>query len=114
MATSKRKVKSSATKRHYKRLQVTLTRTITITLATELTVEAITSGHAVLTAPDKVRIHNAIRERLAIEQLEGMEREWRTEKVDENQQFAVDWASLQQKEPHIEITEADKPAAVME
>lgn len=104
MATPKRKVKTSATKR----LKITLEKTVTLRLTSEVEVEAEQiDGPTTQAERDRSsgRILKAIKDRMAKEAGEDIERQWLTEKVDANDAFSIDWSSIQEVDPHITVHE---------
>jgi hypothetical protein len=102
MGSQARKVKPSATKR----VRMTLEKTVTYRMLTvvELEVEIKTDSG------ERCRsLRQAARRQLEAEQRQGIERQWLTEKVDENSEFSVVWGSIQEIAPHISLIKANEP-----
>lgn len=93
MGTPKRKVKKSATKR----FSVQLEKTVTLRLTSVIEVE--------IAEPDRGKLfaalQEAIRQKLAVERCNDIEREWLTNKVDENSEFSFSPSSIAEITPHL-------------
>lgn len=89
------KVKGGVTKR----FRVTIKKAVTLhyTSSMEVDVPARKGSHQTVIA-------SAVEKQMARERKENAEREWSTKKVDENSYFYIDWGSIEEIEPHIEIT----------
>jgi hypothetical protein len=102
MVTRARKVKSSATKR----VRMTLEKTVTYRMLTVVELDVATNADS----GERCRaLRQAARRQLEAEQRQGIERQWLTEKVDENSEFPVVWGSIQEIAPHISLIKANEP-----
>lgn len=100
MSRASKKVKDSQPRRY----KITLVKTVTFRL-TSVTEVQINDGAIAWNKSDgKSRIEAAAEHVLEAERLAGIEREWSTTFVDGNHEISVDQSSIQEIEPHIEIT----------
>lgn len=106
MSRASKKVKDSQPRRY----KITLVKTVTFRLTSVTEVQINDGDISWNKTIGKSRIEAAAEQALEAERLAGIEREWSTTFVDGNHEISVDRSSIEEIEPHIEITADTEPS----